>query len=74
MTSHHGAVTRDTFTVVNDPGLPLVRVTGHSRDKFTMEISMVTSKRRKKPSLTFNVVNSCVFRYPRLESQSGFFI
>ena len=40
------------------------------------EISMVTSKRRKKPAMTFNVVSSKqgFFRFPRQESQSSFFI
>ena len=52
--------------MVNDPGFPCGTcecVTGHSRDKFAMKISLVTSKRRKKPPLTFNLVNSWVFRY-----------
>ena len=38
------------------------------------EISMVMSKTRKKPLMTFNVVSSEGFWYPRQENQSAFFI
>ena len=37
------------------------------------EISMVTSKIAKKPLITFNLVKSNGFRYPRQNSQSDFF-
>ena len=65
-----GAVARDTFTVVNyrllQREIGVVRVTGLSRDKFTLgNISMVTSKRRKKPPMAFNVVNSWCLSIPK---------
>ena len=60
-----GAVERVTFTVVNyrllQRKIGVVRVTGLSR----WEISMVTSKRRKKLPMTFNVVNSWCLSIPK---------
>ena len=60
-----GAVERDTFTVVNyrllQRKIGVVRVTGLSR----WEISMVTSKRRKKLPMTFNVVNTWCLSIPK---------
>ena len=58
-----GADTRDNFTVVKDTftaGNGLVRVTGLSRDKFTMgnSHSYVKKKPRKKPPMEFNMVNN----------------
>ena len=41
----------------------VVCVTGHPRDKFAMENIHGYVKRKKKPPLTFNLVNSWVFRY-----------
>lgn len=38
------------------------------------EISMIVSKTRKKLLMTFHVVNSEGFWYPRQENQSAFFI
>ena len=41
----------------------VVCVTGHPRDKFAMENIHGYVKRKKKLPLTFNLVNSWVFRY-----------
>ena len=41
----------------------MVCVTGHPRDKFAIENIHGYVKRKKKPPLTFNLVNSWVFRY-----------
>ena len=57
-----GAVTRDTFTVVNDPftcgNLAWCVWPDFPEINLPWEISMVTSKRRKKPAMTFNVLSS----------------
>ena len=50
-----------------------MRVTGLSRDKFTMEKKHRYVKEKKKPPIICNVVNYEDVSIPRRESQSGFF-